>query len=611
MLAAQLLGAADVWLFVTTAARYADAVPWELLADAARRGTHLALVLDRVDPGAETAVGDHLRQMLADAGLAAATVHRRPRGRAGGRAAARGRRRADRRRPHRTATDPAVARRGARRDLGRGGRRTCPGAALDLATAADEQRAADARLRAAVAAAYATAADAGRARDVGRVAAARRGAGPVAGRGRHQRVVPLARAGGVPAARPRGRVRARAPPGGAGARRGGGARVVGGHPGRGRGRRRDRPLRLAARPGGPRAARRAGPVAGVGDLRARTAEQVRAWQGDVLSLVETEGADRRTTARALSYGVNGLGAVLMVAVFASTGGLTGAEVGIVGGSALLAQRLLEAVFGDDAVRRLTQEAHEPAGRAHGRAAGGGGRPGSRASSTRRAPRGRDGDDLRRVGGARAVGDGGARPRATAWGAGELPAGGGGHLRGTGAVAPVGGRCADGRASRSAPVVEPLVAGDRVSASAAGTPARARRGARRGGRSRARAAARRRARGARRRRGARAGPARAVRGVHGGRARRRDRLGQVVAAQRPRGRARSRRPGVAPSDDGQPGRGDRPRRAAPARHGPEHGADEPRSTGSTCRERHVAAQPRSLRSPRPGWCCWTCPTTTRW
>ena len=45
ILAAQLLGAADVWLFVTTAARYADAVPWELLADAAQRGTHLALVL--------------------------------------------------------------------------------------------------------------------------------------------------------------------------------------------------------------------------------------------------------------------------------------------------------------------------------------------------------------------------------------------------------------------------------------------------------------------------------------------------------------------------------------------------------------------------------------
>ena len=56
--------------------------------------------------------------------------------------------------------------------------------------------------------------------------------------------------------------------------------------------------------------------------------------------------------------MNALGAVLMVAVFASTGGVTGAEIGITAGAAVLAQRLLEAVFGDDAVRRLTREAHE-------------------------------------------------------------------------------------------------------------------------------------------------------------------------------------------------------------------------------------------------------------
>ena len=42
----------------------------------------------------------------------------------------------------------------------------------------------------------------------------------------------------------------------------------------------------------------------------------------------------------------------MVVVFASTAGLTGAEVGIAGGSAVLGQKLLEAVFGDQAVRRL-------------------------------------------------------------------------------------------------------------------------------------------------------------------------------------------------------------------------------------------------------------------
>ena len=94
------------------------------------------------------------------------------------------------------------------------------------------------------------------------------------------------------------------------------------------------------------------------DLPERVAEQVRAWQSGVLDLVATEGAERRTTARALSFGVNGLGAALMVAIFASTGGLTTAEVGVAGGTAILAQRLLEAVFGDDAVRRLTKVAHE-------------------------------------------------------------------------------------------------------------------------------------------------------------------------------------------------------------------------------------------------------------
>ena len=44
--------AADLWLFVTTAARYADAVPWDLLRQASERGTAVAIVLDRVPPEA-------------------------------------------------------------------------------------------------------------------------------------------------------------------------------------------------------------------------------------------------------------------------------------------------------------------------------------------------------------------------------------------------------------------------------------------------------------------------------------------------------------------------------------------------------------------------------
>jgi GTPase SAR1 family protein len=43
-----LLEAADLWIFVTTAARYGDAVPWEALREGADRGASIAVVLNRV-----------------------------------------------------------------------------------------------------------------------------------------------------------------------------------------------------------------------------------------------------------------------------------------------------------------------------------------------------------------------------------------------------------------------------------------------------------------------------------------------------------------------------------------------------------------------------------
>jgi hypothetical protein len=91
-------------------------------------------------------------------------------------------------------------------------------------------------------------------------------------------------------------------------------------------------------------------------FRADVERTVRDWQSGVLDLVRSEGSDRRATARFLAYGVNGLGVVLMIAVFSQTAGLTGAEVGVAGGTALVGQRLLEAVFGDQAVRRLVEQA---------------------------------------------------------------------------------------------------------------------------------------------------------------------------------------------------------------------------------------------------------------
>ena len=82
------------------------------------------------------------------------------------------------------------------------------------------------------------------------------------------------------------------------------------------------------------------------------------WQGDVLDLVRSEGKDRRTTAKVTAYGVNAVGTVLMLVTFAYTGGITGAEVGIAGGTAVLGQKLLEAIFGDQAVRSMAAKAQE-------------------------------------------------------------------------------------------------------------------------------------------------------------------------------------------------------------------------------------------------------------
>lgn len=92
-------------------------------------------------------------------------------------------------------------------------------------------------------------------------------------------------------------------------------------------------------------------------FRRTVEDQVRAWQKDVLALVESEGSDRRTQARVLSLGVNVVGIALMVVVFASTAFMpTGLEVGAGTATALVGQKLLESIFGDEAVRRLAKKA---------------------------------------------------------------------------------------------------------------------------------------------------------------------------------------------------------------------------------------------------------------
>ncbi|MDQ6875580.1 MAG: 50S ribosome-binding GTPase [Actinomycetota bacterium] len=70
----QLLAVADVWLFVTTATRYADAVPWHAMASASGRQTDLAVVLDRVLPDAAVTISEDLLWMMSNYGLTDAVL---------------------------------------------------------------------------------------------------------------------------------------------------------------------------------------------------------------------------------------------------------------------------------------------------------------------------------------------------------------------------------------------------------------------------------------------------------------------------------------------------------------------------------------------------------
>ncbi|MGP3923015.1 dynamin family protein [Streptomyces sp. 8N616] len=68
-LAAELICAADIWVMVTTATRYADAVPWHLLRTAKEYDATLVTVLDRVPHQVVTDVSRQYGALLDKAGL--------------------------------------------------------------------------------------------------------------------------------------------------------------------------------------------------------------------------------------------------------------------------------------------------------------------------------------------------------------------------------------------------------------------------------------------------------------------------------------------------------------------------------------------------------------
>jgi hypothetical protein len=95
------------------------------------------------------------------------------------------------------------------------------------------------------------------------------------------------------------------------------------------------------------------------DLPDRADRLVRDWQRWVLDLVRAEAGDKRFVARGAAYAVNGVGLAVMIAVFTSTAFIpTGAEVAVGAGTTIAAQKVLEAIFGDQAIRSLAARARE-------------------------------------------------------------------------------------------------------------------------------------------------------------------------------------------------------------------------------------------------------------
>jgi energy-coupling factor transporter ATP-binding protein EcfA2 len=80
------------------------------------------------------------------------------------------------------------------------------------------------------------------------------------------------------------------------------------------------------------------------------------WLEGIAEDVQRTGGRKRTLAKGASIGVNAAGVGVMVATFAHSGGITGAEVGVAAGTAFLNQKLLEALFGEAALVEMIARA---------------------------------------------------------------------------------------------------------------------------------------------------------------------------------------------------------------------------------------------------------------
>jgi hypothetical protein len=360
-LAAQLLAAADLWLFVTSAARYADQVPWDFLKQAAERSTAVAIVLDRTPDEAVETVSTHLARMLASRGLKDSPLFTVLEGGIDEEGLLPPESVEDINGWLKSLAEDADARSLVVKQTLEGAIRTVSRRTYAVADATGDQVVAASRLRD----------DADKAYDASIAAVDKASADGTLLRGevlaRWQEFVgtgEMLRNLETRIGRLRDKV----------------FNTLKGKP------QQAERVTVAVESGletlilehAEAAAERAeaswqSTAAGqqlLGDagqdlgrasrdFRRKAERAVRDWQSDVLDMVRTEGADKRQTARFLAFGVNGLSVALMVVVFAHTGGaLIGAEAGIAGGSAVVGQKLLEAVFGDQAVRTLAERARK-------------------------------------------------------------------------------------------------------------------------------------------------------------------------------------------------------------------------------------------------------------
>ncbi|WP_262283544.1 GTPase domain-containing protein [Micromonospora sp. MA102] len=355
-LAGQLLAAADLWLFVTTAARYADAVPWELLRSARARGAAVAMVLDRVPPEAADEIAAHLSEMLAAQDLGAAPLFVLPETWVDGQGLLPDRVTAPLAGWFARLAADAEARSAVVRQTLDGALASLHPTVDALADAADEQAAAADALDERVRAAYR---GAERTVDQG-LKDGRLLRGEVLARwqefvgtgelfrsleariGRlRDRVVAAVTGRPAPAAELRNAIESQLVT----LLRGVSAEAA-----------ENAYTGWKAHPAGaallePELAH---PSA---DLAERAERLVRDWQRGVLELVRAEGGDRRFVARTAAYAVNATGLAVMIAVFAATAFIpTGLEVATGAGTTVAAQAVLQAIFGDQAVRNLASKA---------------------------------------------------------------------------------------------------------------------------------------------------------------------------------------------------------------------------------------------------------------